>query len=415
MAGTGIAQRHASTLFLLLVGCGLGVVVACQGVMVWDGSYLFFQTLDAQTPFIPHHRLIVLPAEALVLLGSRFTDDLRILGGLFGLGYALMVWGILAAAVGLLRGQSERLVWVALAMGLGTLPGQFALYIEAVIVVQLFWLGVAGLWARRGWVALVVGVGMVFTHPFAVLLLPLLAGVAWVEKRQGWAAVLLGASAFAAGRFWLLHTDYEGGRLSLAMLHADYLTGVAGYPLVGLLLVYAGGVGLLKKPRWGFVLLVAAGVVWVAWGRDHRLWTGGFAYRSWAVVATLPFLAAGMYQSLTRAPAPPRWTLPLVGVIFAAVLSAQSWAWWGLNERLDAELAAMPTPCQAHEDTAWLLYTPLDHWSITVYALIVQGRSPQKVILYAPDCAAWQFETGMPITYWEFRRWGGGWFALAPP
>jgi hypothetical protein len=62
----------------------------------------------------------------------------------------------------------------------------------------------------------------------------------------------------------------------------------------------------------------------------------------------------------------------------------------------------------------WVYQTPINHWSITTLALVVQGNTPHTLVLPGVGCAGTDFEAGLPLTPWEVRNWAARHFDLAP-
>lgn len=64
-------------------------------------------------------------------------------------------------------------------------------------------------------------------------------------------------------------------------------------------------------------------------------------------------------------------------------------------------------------DGSYYLYRTLhNHWTITVYSILVQGRTPAKVVLHNARCETSNFSRGVPVAACDLRQWDDGWFNL---
>ena len=101
----------------------------------------------------------------------------------------------------------------------------------------------------------------------------------------------------------------------------------------------------------------------------------------------------------------------LVAAIFALALSANGLVWLRLTHRLEDTLATRTEACIPMSSLNWIRRTALNHWAISTYSLVLQGRHPTKIILPDEECAAAQTD-GLSVTDWYTRPWGEGWFDL---
>jgi hypothetical protein len=47
---------------------------------------------------------------------------------------------------------------------------------------------------------------------------------------------------------------------------------------------------------------------------------------------------------------------------------------------------------------------PFQHWTITVYSILLQGAAPEKVIM-ANSCEQVDFSENLPLSSWEVQNW----------
>jgi hypothetical protein len=167
---------------------------------------------------------------------------------------------------------------------------------------------------------------------------------------------------------------------------------------------------------------VAIGALFSLWASDVRWWENAITFRAAALFISLPFIGAAVLESLIHGPA---WfaspegdwghrikTTQIVGIIFAIVLVQQSLSWIGLTNQLRETMAQSSTACISSSAIPKSARTPLGHWTATSYSLLLQGMTPEKVILTNDGCSKTDFSRGLPIADWDLRKWQGGEFDL---
>jgi hypothetical protein len=60
----------------------------------------------------------------------------------------------------------------------------------------------------------------------------------------------------------------------------------------------------------------------------------------------------------------------------------------------------------------WLIETPLYHPSVVPYSILLQGRTPEKVVLSGNGCDQAELSEDLPIADWDLIAWGQGWFNM---
>ena len=438
-------------LYFSLMAAALIVVAMCGAAMSWDGSYEFMMVLDSQAPYVPQHRWIVLPADWAAILMSRLTDDLGVLQATFGLVYATILLAILATSWWIVRGKAPSLfLWVALGIGIGTLPGQFPIYAEATLVVQLFWpIALAILTqiqVRHVPVVILLATLIILSHPFSVVLFAMAAGLSFMiglryrSARRWmwlWACGFIMLVAVSALRFWMMRTEYETEQLSLDVLRETFNLSVAGLPLAALAFGWLAATMAFVAPfvnrlrKGEFVLVVrhvelvsitTAGILLFTWAKDSHLWGYALGFRSWVLFCSLPFIGLAALEALglglpLSLPAKAEWvhrsrTILQVAIVFLLVISVQSISWLRLEDRLREIIAQSPGTCISMSSIGWLGGTPLNHWSVTSLSILLQGRSPQKIVLAGHGCVEAEFEKGFPIGGVIWQDWREGWFDM---
>lgn len=427
---------------------GYLVAIICGAALAWDSGGIFFQMLDMRSPITPNQRWLNAIVQAPALLVSYFSDNLGLLTFLFGATWALLPLGALAASWLIVRQRAPELfLWPVLAIGLGLLPGIFYLGTEANIALMLAWplflatlLGVS----RSSLVFVAVcALLLAISHPYAIglfALLTVLALLIWQREGQqrreltGWALAFGILTFLTALRFLLFHTSYESAQLSVGALGWNFLVAVRGYPAATLGCAALVGILFLVLPHVGegaarivravqLVALLLLAVLMVLWARDPHLWAQANKYSYPALPVTLAFMALALVDRARSRPARPAthrvWlprlqTIRLVALIFALVMSVQGVAWFGLTQQLRRTIATSASSCISMAPLGWLQGTPLDQFATPSYALLLQGRTPERLVLSGNGCGEEQFRAGVNLNQYYLRGWQGGWFNLGP-
>jgi hypothetical protein len=229
--------------------------------------------------------------------------------------------------------------------------------------------------------------------------------------------------------------EYEKDRLSIALMLGAFRTAVFGLPLVALAfdLIAAGCLlklasdrsarGKASKVQYVAVgAIAAAGFCLVPWALSARHWAWAQAHRFWTVPITIAFMAAASVEALYftsrssedelllqsgRLPA-----LLTIGGIFLTVLSLQSIVWARLTDRLQRTVNETPSGCIPSSALGWARRTPLDHWSIALYAIDIQARKPNTLVLDRNGCREFATTGKVRLSKWLLRSRHGGWFDL---
>jgi hypothetical protein len=448
--------------FGAVVLLGLAGVYACVcGVaMTWDGSYQFAHTLIAQTPYYYGTRFHSFVFWQPLVLAERFTDNLTVLETLYGLPFALAPAAGLLLSWWVVRRHAPGLaLWAVFGVAVAPLPGQVFLINDSIVQQHLFWpiflaLIVPGRLTRAQSVVLTALSAFQLSHPIGVVLALGGAGAAGLlavgdsRHRRRYvvrSAMAAGLAALALAKLVKFPDAYAGQEFTWASASSHWHAGVSGWPLVGLAFMWAAGALALaptglhprEHARGRRLMMLAAGavivgcVVWAIWAADPRRWPWASEYRRWLVPLTVPFFAMAFVECWVRArrdgatdlPEPQRRSrgalaLGLAGV-FAVVFSVQSTAWRALTNRLASAVAAHDGPLLVGDDLAWARGTPLYHWSLPAYVVVVQGKRPSKFLaLNATDEAALRTDPpAVPLAPGERRTpepGPAGWFDFRP-
>jgi hypothetical protein len=440
--------------FFVMIGLAL-VLAALSGMaLAWNSGYELFVLLDTQAPLEPstQRHLLTLPAQQAVLLLSGAPGNLLLSQTIYGLGYVVYPFLAMAMAWWLAREEAPGLfVWPAIGIGLVTIPGQLYLSADALIGVQLFWVLVIAMLVkvkrRQLPFVLLFAVVTFLVYPFtpaiaaAAMLLTVLAGLLHHDRWRRMALWGVGFVALALLAAWYFEdlAASQPAALTEDMLTEGFQTSLMGAPLIMLLSVMVASIALNVAPRLrqsqnpelalvAYVVelagFVVAGLVMLLWALLPDAWEGTIAYRGWVLFCSLPFMAAAVFDSHARQRVPADWaledahrnrTVAVVGVICAVVLAVQGLGWVGLAGRLQDTLAESVEPAIPAATLDWLEGTPLTHWSVTAYSILLQGDDADAVVLYDdyPDLGRAGFEDGLYIADWYWRSWSEGAFDLS--
>ena len=437
-------------LFFLFTTAGFLAAVMVGAALSWDGSYFLFSMLDSGQTFAPHSRFINSVAQYPALLASRFTNNMSLLIGLFGLGYAIFPIGALTASWFVVRKHSPSLfIWVALGTTFAILAGQFSLTTEALIVLHLAWpLAIMAVVPSRWFhipLIIIFSVLVFISHPTAIALFAMVAVMAFIvglrfpEQRLTkwlWAGSMVVFGGIALARFIATRTVYESDQLSLSKLEEAYTTSLAGVAIIAIALGLLAAVVLFAQPLftrqraiqfalYGIEFLCLAGAFGLMLLRASlpQLWIGTLDIRSWALFISLPFFAVLLLESIMYGKQrqllrEQEWahrlnSVLLLGIGFFFAMLVQSMSWRQLTTSLQHEMSQNQFSCMSMTSLAWLERTPLNHWSVTTYSLLLQGQQPQSMVLGWENCASNDFSKGVQTVPWAVAgERTGGWFQL---
>lgn len=433
-------------LFFAAIALAFVVLVVYVGPLSWDGGWILFSILDSGAPARYADRLISLPLHSVVLAAARLTDDLRVIMRVFSSIYAGMpVVGLTLSWCVVRRVNPRAFIWPALGIGLGTLPGQFNFLSDSIMALNLFW--PVYVWILCSAppstlpVAVLLAIAMFFTHPVAVPLLALGAMAALllglrrraVQRRMTVVAGAFGtAAAVKLALYFFARTTYDSSEASLSMQLEHFRTGVAGLPAIAVVGVWIAAVATFARPRasspmatrvltWTqWMAVLAAGGLLLVWASSPARWAYSLDFRNWALPAIAPILALAAVEALFS-PAPTSETAiwrgrlrlaQAIALIFCAVLSLQSIVWNRLSVGLRASIASHEGGCVSLSDLRWPLSTALEHWATPAYAVLLQGRRANTLVLYRGTCGDTDFAHAMRFnhSFQVVRR--SGWFIL---
>ncbi len=440
--------------YFVLLALGLIVVAVSEAGLAWDGSYIAYKVFDTQAPVVVHDRFQVVPLQLLVLFFQLFISNVTILKVIFSLVYAIVPLLALALSWWIVRERARSLfIWPVLGIGFGTLPAQICLVNDEVMALQLFWpvlLAVLVGMPKSRFGVVVIGIllaAVLVAHPISIALFGLGAAFALAisyyrrEQRSSmwkWAGVFVGLGLLGGLRLLLFRNSYEDSQISVDILKEHFEVAVLGLPLVAILLVWLGALLVFVAPilkekdekrDWSFLYglellcFIAAGALLLLWAKDPVLWERGLDFRTWAPLASLPFLVMALLESLRRKServnyVRKEWTyrttsMLVITIVFSIVLCVQSLSWVNLSSRLQEAVNQSTSSCIPVSSLPFLGKTPLGHWSLTSYSLMLGERQPQKVVLFGNACTDKKFSDALPLTNWgDNRPWQKGWFDL---
>jgi hypothetical protein len=422
VANRPIIPAHAQiAVFFLLIIFACLYAALCGNALSYDGSYYFYNLLDTQKTFAPHGRYTTKVLLWPVLELSRFTDNIRLLLLLFGLIFMAIPAVALMASWRVVRDKEPELfVWAALSSGVAMLPVHIVPTAESVISIQLFWPILLGVLtgAHHTLILVIFSVALFFAHPIALGYFALAAGVAFLIGRtirsarmKVWTLIFAALSVATLVLLALRHDPYEAGELTVAVQLAHFKASLLGLPMFSLIFIWLAAALLFLQPIVPAMRrkehpiqilqvtgVIVAGVLMAAWARDGARWAAALDARDLVAISAFPFMAFAILDRFRWLPrlavSPPddrahRLQLTqIAGIVFALVLSIQSTVWFNLEVRLHDSLSESKLGCIPTDSIKWLERTPLHNWTIPTLAVVLQGRKPEKLLLYDNMCSA---------------------------
>jgi hypothetical protein len=428
------ADLGLSWLAVLALATGGAFIGALSGLATnWDGAYYAFKALDAQSPYVPHGRVVNVLLQAPVILAAGLTDRLGVLRLIFGLTYlAVPVVALAASWVVVRHRRPELFVWPVLCVCMGTLAGQMNPSSEALQAAQLAWpallAAVAGVEPSDApaWTSVVAsGLYVALAHPFGA---PLLVGVliiAVIRRHRAVAALEASLAAVAIAETLVTNDAYQAERVALSTVLDGLSKSLAGEPIVSIILVTIAGVCILTSGRTrrpdrlgaiGVCFEVLAIAVLLPWAIDPRAWNGAIEFRTFAGLAILPTAILAFADASLRPSVPNIWRRRAAFIAaagFATILSAS-----GLSvQQLEAPLAAVAksgaVTCLPQESLPGVPGTMLASWATPSLSLLLGGRTATSVALWSDLCPQLAADHVVMLAPWDERPTGGpGWFDL---
>ena len=434
-------DRAAVPIFFALVAAALIVAALCGDPLSWDGAFYLFLTLDRQIPFFTRARAINAVLETPVLAVSHFSNNFTILRAVFCICYAAVPGlGLALSWIACRARRPSLFIWPALSICLAMLPGQFHLISEAFMAASLTWpVFLAGLIGTEPGLLPVLALLEVmvwFAHPIAVALsaFAALATAVSASRLSGRARFrrYAGASLLAAlalSRVLAGFTTYEHQRMNLKQVTDSFRWSVLGWPLASLAFVSIAALQCLRgsavnrraeeSDSAADYLLVgavlAAGICLIPWSLVPRAWAESIGYKFWVAPISIAMMAGCALDAWRSSPML-SWTarkpaLIAIGSAFLVVLSLQSATWVRLTTRFVDDLHQAGSGCVPRASFKWLRFTPLNHWATAPYSIILQGRTPDVLVLDDDNCDTYMKNREVNII-WFSRASGHGWFDL---
>jgi hypothetical protein len=183
----------------------------------------------------------------------------------------------------------------------------------------------------------------------------------------------------------------------------------------------------------GIVLIT---LLLIRWAIDPDQWRWALKYGYWAPIGSLVFLGFAALEVLLGRPAvgdgqgaaatasgdlrqDPVWsyrvkTAQFVALSCSVVLIVQSATWLHLSNRLVESMSQSGWSCLSMSRLGWLDDTALSSFATPAYSILLQGRTPTKVVLSGDACSSETFEQGVALHAFATRDLSQGWFNLHP-
>ena len=282
------------------------------------------------------------------------------------------------------------------------LPGQFSFASEALMAVSLMWPALLAVLvcppAKILVLVAITSIAAVCAHPNAAAVLGFAAIVAILfavlrpELRNLRIRLAVFLGVLLAVRILLPLDHYEKHLVGLATLLMSLHDSVLGWPLIGVSFTILAGLSCLWPSRSvpravPFSALMIASAAFIAWAIHPASWTKFDDYRFWEPAFSMILMAVAAVEVLRPQLAEPTANevygslLPLIGGIFLTVFSIMSFVWARASNRLVGDLVNSDRGCISFKDVAAAKDTALDQWSLGFYAIELQAREPQTLLL----------------------------------
>lgn len=384
-----------------LAAAALAFAAFCLASLTWDGSYYLFRTLQEGAPVIAHRRWTNLPLLWPLLWARPLVGDPAALAVLHGLLCALLPLASLGLCFAMLRGPFAPLrFWAACGILLAPLPGQVMLISEATPTLQWGWVCLAFVWrgCPAAWspAVFLAAAAMWGLHPLAAVLLGLAAltaaalGFSAPENRArfwAWAALFAAGAGAKLVETFLCASAYERTQMHGGAWKPEAVSAFMLTPFAAVVPALAAAFVPPRVARWLWGVAVVLGLFF---GLAPGGWAGALSYRKFGLVLALPvMLAAGMeawrfWRSRVPLPSCGGRSPLYPALLFAVTLCAMAWTWRGACGVLRDRIAPLPPGgCGLAADLPYAARARgLDHWSVTSLSLVLQGWSPQSVIVW---------------------------------
>ena len=403
----------------------------CLISLTWDGSYYLLQTIQSGTPFIPHRRWFDWVLEMPVVWARPFVHSPTDLAVIQSLACSLLPLFSLAACLGMLREEWNRLrIWPVIGILLVPLPGMLPSVGEVTPSLQLAWVLLAFTWrgcpAKWSPAAALALAAMATLHPVTGPLCFLLAAItatfAWAEpdkknhRMVAWAVIFGLVALGKCLETALFASPYERDNMQSAVWIEELRTGLRYSPFIALIPV-------LIERAWAFfcscrkessappyrlqralwAISFALGAVYTL---DAVAWASSLNYRKFGILVETPVLLMASMEAWRQrriiksdaqglSPHTPQF-IPLIcpALLFALIFCGMALTWRNLCNSLVTQLATLPGPVMYYENLPKPdCYSALNHWSATSLSLILQGAQPKKVFIWNAkvQCIAGEF------------------------
>ena len=229
--------------------------------MIWDGAYQFAFTLIRDHPYYYltrfHSYFLWLPCVWL----SHVTDNLTILKMAYGLPFTLApAFGVLMSWWIVRERAPYLILWVIFGVAAGPLPGQIYIINDSIVQQHLFWPVFVAMLTRLRWpqtIAVTLLVVFQFSHQIGAVLLfggacaaLLLAALDRSVRRESIikGGILTFLTIVAAWKILHFPDSWAEKEFTRAQMKLEWLYGVDGFPLRGIILMTIGG-GVSDSPH----------------------------------------------------------------------------------------------------------------------------------------------------------------------
>lgn len=412
-SGTPVTVRLA---LVAMFTAWLAVTLAHTPLM-YDGSSYLMSILSAEQPNPVFFRYALVLFHSPTIWVAQLTDQLEpavlVFSALFSSGPLVASW----LSWRIVRDYKPTLfVWSMFAIALTGIYAQIYRIGENLYACELVWPLLLGVLVpvngRRAVLLVALGLLLANLHPIAVSLLVGVAITACLQAftkfrkdpvgakqeatillRIASALFLIAAIRLSMAALW--SDDYEVKELRPERIHEHFAA------VNQILLPFFVGTGLLS----GIYLLIAtfaknkficrtfcvlalfgtliSGTYAIWWSSYIDHWMQSWSYLRFLFLLLVPLMGCAVIDSFKSSKMTLfRSSLALIcALFFCSTACIQAFMLHHATGKVKATIEASPTEVIDLNDCRWASRAPFAHWSTPCYAVVVQGRNPEKVVL----------------------------------
>lgn len=406
------SASHSIWWCLIWVAIALVAAILGGAVLISDGAYFLYQTVNSQSVEVPHLRITFAMLLYPAVIATYLTENFTIIRWIYSIPLVIAPLVTLALSWWVVRRTRPSLfVWAAFGILLVNLPGQMHWVATSIRTNQLFWpllLAILiGMPSRVVPMAIVLAQLMMVLHPHAAAYF--LAGtlvslwLAWrhPDIRDRMLATAGIGAFYASFRFLIPSTGYESDVSGLTYQVSLFERAVVNYAGLGLLFTALTATLIAISPRlqttanwfrWApYVSLTLAGAMFVIWGLDGEVWRRVTDYRGSNLLFSLLLMGLAFLDAIIK---PDKANQPdlsnvrkrlagLAAIIFCITISIQSTVLAIEINRIQTIIDQAGPGCIRESEIPDFSSSVLFHTTFPSISIMLQSRTPDRIVL--PD------------------------------